>query len=51
MATSDDNAAHQIVMKYCFERGLTPVQTKREMETIERHTRVSNIGIHLAKKV
>ena len=37
MATSSDNAAHQIVIQYCFEGDLNPVQTKREIETIERH--------------
>ena len=29
--------AHRIVIQYCFEESLTPVQTKKEMETIERH--------------
>ena len=36
----DDNAAHRNVIQYCFEGGLTPVKTKREMETIERHKHV-----------
>ena len=37
MATSDDNAVHPIVIQYCFDRGLSPVQTKREMETTEQY--------------
>ena len=37
----DDNAAHRNVIQYCFKGGLTPVKTKKEMETIERHKHVS----------
>ena len=33
MPTSDDNTAHRMVIQYCFERSLTPVQTKRENDT------------------
>ena len=46
MATWDDIAAHRIVIQYCDERGLTPVRTKREMETIERHKHVSRTLVY-----
>ena len=46
MATSDDNAAHRIVIQYSVERGLTPVQNKRDMETIERHRHVSRTLVY-----
>ena len=32
-ATSENNnAAHHIKFQYCIERGMTPVQTNREIE-------------------
>ena len=46
MSTSDDNAAHWIVIQNCFERGLIPVQTKRETETIERRKQVSRTLVY-----
>ena len=33
MPTSDDKTAHRMVIQYCFERSLSPVQTKRENDT------------------
>ncbi|XP_062611652.1 protein GVQW3-like [Saccostrea cucullata] len=46
MATSADNAAHRIIIQYCVERGMTPIQTKKEMETIERHKHVSRTLVY-----
>ena len=46
IATSDNNAAHRILIQYCFEESLTPVETKREMETIERHKHVSQTLVY-----
>ena len=53
MATSDDNAAHRIVIQYCVERGLAPVQTKRKMEMIERQKHVFQTLVceHMTQKV
>lgn len=47
---SDDNAAHGIVIQYCFKRGLTPIDTKIDMETIELHKNVSQTFIYTYHK-
>ena len=41
MATSEERAAHRSVIKYCVDRGMTPVQTKREMEKTDMCGNVS----------
>lgn len=41
MATSAEHAAHKIVIKYCADRGMTPIDTKREME---RSTMCGNVS-------
>ena len=46
MATSEENAAHRSVIKYCVERGMTPGQTITEMETSASHRGVSRALIY-----
>ena len=41
MATSDDNAAHQILIKDCVSIDLIPIQTKIDMKTLDRHKPLS----------
>lgn len=38
--------SQRIVIHYCIERGLTPVQTEREIETIEQHEHVSGTLVY-----
>ena len=47
MATSDNNQPTEL---HCFERGLTPVQTKREKETIELHKHLSQTLVYTWQK-
>ena len=46
MATSDSFAAHRAVIKYCVDRGMTPAQTKCEMDTAVNFRTVSRTLVY-----
>ena len=41
MATSDKDAAHRNVIKFCFDLGMTPVETQKKLQLTEDHRHVS----------
>ena len=41
MATSDKDAAHRNVIKFCFDLGMTPVETQKKLQLSEDHRHVS----------
>ena len=41
MATSDKDAAHRNVIKFCFDLGMTPVETQKKLQFTEDHWHVS----------
>ena len=51
MATSDDNAGHHSVIKYCEERGMTPGQTIKKMKLSQTHQNVSRILVYKRHKL
>ena len=46
MATSRKDAEHKTVIRYCVNRGLTPIQTKKEMESTGKYANVSRALIY-----
>ena len=41
MATSDKDAAHRNVIKFCFDLGMTPVETQKKLQLTEDRRHVS----------
>ena len=41
MATSDKDAAHRNVIKFCFDLDVTPVETQKKLQLTEAHRHVS----------
>ena len=50
MATSENDAGHRGIIKYCFESGMTPDQTIKEMKSSQTHQNVSRILIYKRHK-
>lgn len=46
MATPTEKADHRSVIKFCVERGLTPGQTIKEMESSRTHCKASRVLIY-----
>ena len=46
MATSEDDAGHRDIIKYCVERGMTPGQTIKEMKSPQTRQNVSRVLIY-----
>ena len=46
MATSGDFAAQKVIIQYCVDRGMTPAQTKREMDTVPGRKPVSKTLVY-----
>ncbi|KAK3084951.1 hypothetical protein FSP39_021962 [Pinctada imbricata] len=46
MATSRKDAEHKTVIRYCVDRGLTPIQTKKEIESSGMYGNVSRALIY-----
>ena len=41
MATSDVRAEQRTVIKFCYESGMTPLDTLKQVKQVERHRNVS----------
>ena len=46
MATSDDEAAYRTVIRFCVELVMTPVETQRNLKSVERHANVSRALVY-----
>ena len=46
MATSDKDAAHRIVINFCFDLGMTPVETQKKLQLTEDHRHVSRSFVY-----
>lgn len=46
MTTSSDLSAQKVIIKYCVDRGLTPVQTKMEMDCVGGPKKVSRTLVY-----
>ena len=51
MATSDKDAAHRNVIKFCFDLGLTPVETQKKLQLTEDHRHVSRSLVSTVREV
>ena len=51
MATSDKDAAH-LNVKFCFDLGMTPVETQKKLQLTEDHRHVSqSLVLQMAQTV